>query len=82
MVEIEIADALKFGGPLPRLEGNAADKFPRAILGRVKVGAFIMASKPGPHIVRQADVGRVRGAWAPEQINRVPGRVHRLACHT
>ena len=73
---------LELSGTFTRLKGNAADQFPRAVLGSMEVGAFVVALEPCPHVVGQPYVGLRGGRKAPEQIDMVHGAVQRLACHT
>jgi len=57
---------LELGGTFAGLEGNAADHFPRPVLRRVEVGAFVVALQPGPDVLCQANVGLFGVREAPE----------------
>ena len=67
----------ELGGTFAGLEGNAADQFPWAVLGRMEVRAFVVALDPCPHVIGQPDVGLPRVRKASEQINMVHGLAQR-----
>ena len=68
---------LELRSAFPRFEGDTADKFPWPVLGRMEIGALVVALEPRPHVIGQADVGLLGLGQAPQQVDMMHGLAQR-----